>query len=198
MRLKFCPTANLQRADPRLVLPIIFNYFPTHIPISHLLAGFSKKNWLFYEKILWFPHGWIMELPFTLHVASEIFTELTFSAKCWVVSSLETRARLGSSGLREGETCSSTKCSPTPGATVEPQVSPGGSGSAPACDGSVLANHLRASMSSCHTHPFRSLTLKSPSRLLQSLIINLRSPGVSWISAMCDVMFVSTEDPLRK
>ena len=49
-----------------------------------------------------------------------------------------------------------------------------------------------------HTHPFRRLTVKPPSVLLQSLTASLRSPGVSWVSATWEVMFVSTEDPLRK
>lgn len=48
------------------------------------------------------------------------------------------------------------------------------------------------------THPFRRLTLMPPYRFLQSLMTNLRSPGVSCVKAMWDVMFVSTEDPLRK
>lgn len=54
------------------------------------------------------------------------------------------------------------------------------------------------STSECGTHPFRRVTLKPPSRFLQSFITSLRSPGLSCVSAMWDVMLVSSKDPLRK
>lgn len=93
---------------------------------------------------MWAPHGWIMELPLTLHAAPEIFAELTFSGKHWVVSSLETRAWLGSSGAGEGEICLQRETQPYAGDHGGAPGQARGSGSAPACDGSVLANHLGA------------------------------------------------------
>lgn len=60
-----------------------------------------------------------------------------------------------------------------------------------------VLSHCQLSGADPHAHPFRRLTLKPPRRWLQSLSTSLRSPGVSWVTAMCDVMFASTEDPLR-
>lgn len=89
-------------------------------------------------------------------------------------------------------------------ALTEPNTKEG----SPACLSLQISLGIRAeglhstikqhSTGECGAHPFRRVTLKPPSRFLQSFITSRRSPGLPCVSAMWDVMFVSSEDPLRK